>query len=65
MKFIIKGYSRRYGSKKTTTQVYGIFDDKAECYRYLNKLKTGCLSDTTNFFVKEEHGHAGDQDDKY
>ena len=33
MKFIIKGYSRRYGSKKTTTQVYGIFDDRAECYR--------------------------------
>ena len=54
MKFIIKGYSRRYGSKKTTTQVYGIFDDRAECYRYLNTLKSGFLHKLIKFYVEEE-----------
>ena len=54
MKLIIKGYSRRYGSKKTTTQVYGIFDDRAECYRYLNTLKSGFLHKLIKFYVEEE-----------
>ena len=64
MRFIIMGYDKRYSSRDRA-EPYGTFTERAECCRYLNKLKTGCLSDTTNFFVKEEHGHARDQVDKY
>ena len=63
MELIIMGYNKRHGSRRTA-EPYGIFDvlDRAECYRYLNKLKTGYLSDTTEFFVKEVYSDGTDKD---
>ena len=52
MKFIIMGINRFHPQGKD--EVYGVFSDRAECYRYLNKLKTGCLGTVVSFYVKEE-----------
>ena len=52
MKFIIMGINRCHPPGKD--EVYGVFSDRAECYRYLNKLKTGCLGTVVSFYVKEE-----------
>ena len=52
MTLIIMGYDRRYSSKKKAEE-YGRFDNRADCYKYLNTLKTGCLGDVIRFFVKE------------
>ena len=52
MTLIIMGYDRRYSSKKKAEE-YGRFDNRADCYKYLNTLKTGCLSEIIKFFVKE------------
>ena len=48
MTFIIMG--RSYMQK---VEEYGRFDNRADCYKYLNMLKTGCLGDSIKFFVKE------------
>lgn len=51
MKLTIMGYNRKYG--KASAEPYGTFDNRKDCYSYLNTLKTGCLSDTVIFFVQE------------
>lgn len=51
MIFTIKGYLKN--RDKSSAEDYGNFTDRGECYRYLNKLKTGCLSDSVCFFVEE------------
>ena len=56
MVFLIKGYDIRYSSK-AKAEVFASFRGRAECYRYLNMLKTGCLSDTHKFFVEEVHSY--------
>ena len=64
MRFIIMGYDKRYSSKHRAEE-YANFDNRADCYRYLNKLRTGCLADTTSFFVKEEFGNGTDKDSQH
>lgn len=51
MKFKIYGYDNK-ATFKHTAEVYGIFDNRKDCYSYLNKLKT--YLSFMNFFVKEE-----------
>lgn len=51
MKLTIMGFNKKYG--RDTAEPYGTFDNRRDCYRYLNTLKTGCLADTVTFFVKE------------
>ena len=53
MRFLIKGYEKHLGKKYA--EVYVIVSDRAECCRYLNKLKNGHLSDTVVFYMEEEH----------
>ena len=52
MTLIVMGYDRRYSSRKNATE-YGRFDNRADCYKYLNRLRTGCLGEIIRFFVKE------------
>lgn len=51
---IIKGYNVRYQSKRRAV-IYATFEnnEKLSAYRYLNKLKTGCLGDTCKFWIEE------------
>ena len=52
MTLIIMGYDRRYSSKSKAEE-YGRFDNRRDCYKYLNTLKIGCLGEVIKFFVKE------------
>ena len=52
MMFVIKGYDKRYSSRKKA-EVYGQYDNRKDCYWHLNFLKTGCLGDIIVFFVEE------------
>ena len=56
MKYIIMGYDKRYSSKKHAEE-YARFDNLAECLRYMNRLKSSSLSDTTEFFFREVSGY--------
>ena len=51
MKFKIYGYDNK-ATFKHTAEVYGVFDNRKDCYSYLNKLKT--YLGFMKFFVKEE-----------
>ena len=59
MNYIIMGYDKRFASRRKAKE-YARFDNRAECSRYLNKLKTGCLADTTAFFIQEVFSHGSD-----
>lgn len=52
---IIKGYNTMYQSKRRA-EIYATFEnnEKPIAYRYLNKLKTGCLGNTCNFWIEEK-----------
>ena len=50
MTFIIMGKDPRYGKK---AEEYGRFDNRRDCYKYLNFPKTGCLGYRIRFEVKE------------
>lgn len=52
MTLVIMGYDTRYSSKKHAEE-YGRFDNRADCYRYLNSLRAGCLGEIIKFFVRE------------
>ena len=53
MRFIIMGYDKRYQSRDRA-EPYGTFTERAECYRYLNTLKSGFLHKLIKFYVEEE-----------
>ena len=52
--YIIKGYDRRYGSKKRA-ECFGRFDNLRDCMTHMNSLKTGMVGSVMKFWYEEVH----------
>lgn len=52
VKFVIVGKNK---NGVGNWEVYGTFDERADCYKYLNTLRTGCLGESVKFKVNEEY----------